>query len=168
MIFADVIADNGIIHIIDDVLVPPSLLPIPQDIVDTAAGAGTFTTLLAAVEAAGLTETLFKTPGPYTVLAPTDDAFDQLPEGTVAALLEDIPTLTSILSYHVIEGRVLAETVVTLEEATTLNGQTIDIMVNDMGSVILNNSTTVCDIRFCFSFLILPVQFANLPRSECL
>ena len=145
-------ADNGVIHVINNVLVPPSLQPVPQDIYDTAAAAGTFNTLLAAVDAAGLTDTLLKTAGPYTVLAPTDEAFAALPAGTVEALLADIPALTNILAYHVIPGRITASTIVTFPEATTFNGQTIDIMLDDTFNVILNNSTQVCvdiSVWFC-------------------
>jgi len=100
----------------------PELLPIPQ----TAAAAGSFTTLLAAVEAAGLAETLAGD-GPFTVLAPTDDAFDALPAGTVEALLADPDALADILLYHVVAGRVLAADVVSLTSATTLQGGTVSI-----------------------------------------
>jgi uncharacterized surface protein with fasciclin (FAS1) repeats len=82
-----------------------------KDIVDTAVGAGTFATLAAAVTAAGLVDTL-KGPGPFTVFAPTDEAFKKLPAGTVEALLKDIPKLTGILTYHVVSGKVLAADVV--------------------------------------------------------
>ncbi|MBW4566351.1 MAG: fasciclin domain-containing protein, partial [Mojavia pulchra JT2-VF2] len=77
------------------------------DIVDTAVSAGSFNTLVAAVKAAGLVDTL-KGEGPFTVFAPTDEAFAKLPEGTVDSLLKDIPQLTKILTYHVVSGKVLA------------------------------------------------------------
>lgn len=101
---------------------------VPLDIVETAAAAGNFTTLLAAVEAAGLTATL-QGPGPYTVFAPTDAAFAALPAGTVESLLQDLPTLRSILTYHVVAGRVPAAQVVTLSEAQTVNGASVTISV---------------------------------------
>lgn len=117
-----------------------------QDIVDTAIAAGSFETLVAAVTAADLVDTL-RGEGPFTVFAPTDDAFAALPEGTVEALLADIPTLTDILLYHVVSGAVGSETVVTLDSATTVQGSDITIEVTDAG-VILNGEVmvTVTDI----------------------
>src|SRR3569832_457764 len=88
------------------------------DIVDTAVGAGSFNTLVAAVKAAGLVDTL-KSPGPFTVFAPTDEAFAKLPEGTVDSLLKNIPQQTKILTYHVVSGKVLSSDVVKLEKTTT-------------------------------------------------
>ena len=111
------------------------------DIVNTAVGAGTFNTLATALTAAGLIDTL-KGDGPFTVFAPTDDAFAALPEGTVEALLQDIPALTDILLYHVVSGEVLAETVVTLDAATTIQGSDVSIAIED-GNVILNGAVTV-------------------------
>lgn len=112
-----------------------------NSIVDIAVADGRFTTLVAAVEAAGLAETL-SGEGPFTVFAPTDDAFAALPEGTVESLLNDIPALTDILLYHVVDGAVLAETVVTLDSATTLQGSDVSITVNDDG-VFLNDTVQV-------------------------
>ena len=96
------------------------------DIVDTAAGAGTFTTLVQAVQAAGLVDTL-KGPGPFTVFAPTDDAFAKLPGGTVEGLLNDIPRLTAVLTYHVVPGKVMAADVAGLTSAATVQGGTLGI-----------------------------------------
>jgi uncharacterized surface protein with fasciclin (FAS1) repeats len=95
-------------------------------ICDTAVAAGNFKTLVAATQAAGLVETL-NTKGPFTVFAPTDEAFAKLPKGTVEALLKDIPKLTSILTYHVVSGRVMAADVVKLKSAKTLQGQEVKI-----------------------------------------
>ena len=97
-----------------------------MDIVDTAVADGNFTTLVAAVEAAGLVDTL-KGEGPFTVFAPTDDAFAALPEGTVEGLLEDIPTLTAILTYHVVPGEVMSTDLSDGMEAETVNGQSVTI-----------------------------------------
>jgi len=97
-----------------------------KDIVDTAVAAGNFTTLAAALQAAGLVETL-KGPGPFTVFAPTDQAFAKLPAGTVEALLKDKAKLTAILTYHVVPGRVMAAEVVTLTQAKTVEGQSLKI-----------------------------------------
>ena len=96
------------------------------DIVDTAVAAGSFKTLVAAVTAANLVDTL-KGTGPFTVFAPTDEAFDKLPAGTVEALLADLPKLTSILTYHVVPGLVMASDVVKLSSAKTVQGQAVAI-----------------------------------------
>ncbi len=122
----------------------PTVAPEPEmlDIVDTAVADGRFTTLVAAVQAAGLVDTL-KSEGPFTVFAPTDDAFAALPAGTVEALLADIPTLTNILLYHVVPGKVMAADVLGLDSAATaLAGADISIMV-DGGSVKINDATVL-------------------------
>ena len=110
-----------------------------MDIVETAVAAGSFTTLATALEAAGLDDDL-QAAGPFTVLAPTDAAFAKLPAGTLESLLNDIPTLRSILLYHVIDGEVPASQVVTLNSAPTLNGQSVSITVSG-GTVMVNNAT---------------------------
>jgi len=111
-----------------------------SDIVDTAIGAGNFTTLIAAVQAAGLEETL-RGEGPFTVFAPTDEAFAALPEGTVEALLEDIPMLTSILTYHVVPGAVMSTDLEDGMEAETVNGQSVTIMLGD--AVMVDGATVI-------------------------
>lgn len=116
-----------------------------MDIVDTAVDAGTFTTLVAAVEAAGLAETL-KGEGPFTVFAPTDEAFAALPEGTVEALLGDIPTLTQILTYHVVPGKVMSSDLTDGMMATTVEGRDVAIAVGD--AVLVGPATvTTADIE---------------------
>ena len=97
-----------------------------KDIVDTAVEAGSFKTLVAAVQAAGLVETL-KSPGPFTVFAPTDEAFAKLPKGTVEALLKDVPKLKNILLYHVVSGKVMAADVAKLKTAKTVQGQEVKV-----------------------------------------
>jgi uncharacterized surface protein with fasciclin (FAS1) repeats len=139
VIITDIETNNGIIHVIDAVLLPPEEL---ASIAEIAVEDGNFTTLVAALEAAGLVETLSGA-GEFTVFAPTDEAFAALPEGTVESLLEDPEgALTEILLYHVVDGIFLAEDVVTLESATTLQGQDITITVTDDG-VILNDTVMV-------------------------
>lgn len=96
------------------------------DIVDTAIGAGSFKTLVKAVQAAGLVETL-KGKGPFTVFAPTDDAFAKLPKGTVEGLLKDVPKLKAVLTYHVVPGKVMASEVVKMKSAKTVQGQNVKI-----------------------------------------
>ncbi|WP_375511144.1 fasciclin domain-containing protein [uncultured Nostoc sp.] len=108
------------------------------NIVDTAANNGSFTTLVAAIQAAGLVDTL-KGPGPFTVFAPTDEAFNKLPAGTVDSLLQDIPKLTKILTYHVVSGKVLAADVVKLKTATTVEGS--DVKIDASNGVKINDAT---------------------------
>jgi transforming growth factor-beta-induced protein len=112
-----------------------------KDIVDIAVEDGRFTTLVAAVEAAGLVDAL-KGEGPLTVFAPTDDAFAALPAGTIDALLADIPALTDILLYHVVEGKVMAADVVGLNEAPTLQGSSVAITVDD-GKVFVDGAQVI-------------------------
>jgi uncharacterized surface protein with fasciclin (FAS1) repeats len=113
----------------------------PKTIVDIAAGNPDFSTLVAAVQAAGLVETL-SGDGPFTVFAPTNAAFAKLPEGTVESLLADVPALTKVLTYHVVAGKVLAADVVGMTSAPTVNGQAVSIAVVD-GNVRLNDASTV-------------------------
>ncbi|CAN5167334.1 fasciclin domain-containing protein [soil metagenome] len=101
-----------------------------KTIVEVAEEAGNFTTLVAAVKAAGLVDTLSGT-GPFTVFAPTDEAFAKLPEGTVESLLEDKEKLTAILTYHVVSGKVMAADVVKLHTAKTVQGQELTIKVDN-------------------------------------
>ena len=140
IIITDIETSNGVIHVIDSVLLPPAKL---SDIVDTAVADGRFKTLAAALGAAGLVETL-KGEGPFTVFAPTDDAFAKLPAGTVETLLkpENLEQLKSILLYHVVSGKVLADQVVTLESADTVLGKPVTIKVMD-GKVYVNDSQVV-------------------------
>ncbi len=117
-----------------------------NNIVETAVSAGSFNTLVAAVQAADLADTLAGE-GPYTVFAPTDEAFAKLPEGTVEALLANPDQLREILLYHVVPGKVTASQVVTLTSATTAQGSDLDIKVVG-GSVMIDNATvTATDIE---------------------
>jgi len=113
----------------------------PGDIVDVAVAAGTFQTLVAAVQAAGLVEVL-KGEGPFTVFAPTDEAFARLPEGTVASLLANPEALAEILTYHVVAGKVMAADVVGLSSAATVQGDDLAISVSN-GVVRINGATVV-------------------------
>ncbi|MDH5233650.1 MAG: fasciclin domain-containing protein [Gemmatimonadota bacterium] len=117
-----------------------------KNIVETAVAAGSFKTLTAALEAAGLVATL-EGPGPFTVFAPTDEAFAKLPAGTVEALLKDKTKLAAILTYHVVSGDVMAKDVVKLTSAKTVNGQSVKIMVMN-GKVMIDNATvTTADVQ---------------------
>ncbi len=112
-----------------------------KDIVDTAVAAGSFKTLATALKAAGLVETL-KGKGPFTVFAPTDDAFKKLPAGTLEKLLADKAQLTKVLTYHVVAGKVMAADVVKLSEAKTVEGSAVKIAVKD-GKVKVNGANVV-------------------------
>jgi uncharacterized surface protein with fasciclin (FAS1) repeats len=117
-----------------------------KDIVDTAVAAGDFSTLVTAVKAAGLVETL-KGEGPFTVFAPTDAAFAKVPTDTLNALLADKAALANVLTYHVVAGNVMAADVVKLTSAVTVQGQTVSIEVRD-GKVYVDGSQVVAtDIK---------------------
>ncbi|MBE8996971.1 MULTISPECIES: fasciclin domain-containing protein [unclassified Nostoc] len=108
------------------------------NIIDTATNNGSFKTLVAAIQAAGLVDTL-KGDGPFTVFAPTDEAFNKLPAGTVDALLKDIPKLKKILTYHVVSGKVLAADVAKLKTAKTVEGS--DVKIDASNGVKINDAT---------------------------
>ena len=141
VVITDIAGSNGVIHVIDSVILPSEIAaalsetepdamePVAaKTIVDIAVEDGRFGTLVTALQAAGLADTLAGD-GPFTVFAPTDDAFDALPEGMVASLLEDIPSLTEVLTYHVVAGEVMAADVVGLTSATTLQGNDLQVEV---------------------------------------
>ncbi len=111
-----------------------------KNIVETAQAAGSFKTLLAAAEAAGLVDTLTSA-GPFTVFAPTDDAFAKLPKGTVESLLKDKAKLTQILTYHVVAGKVMAKDVLNLKKAKTVQGQ--ELTINTSSGVKVDNANVV-------------------------
>lgn len=116
-----------------------SMSAMAQDIVDVAVKAGNFKTLVAAVQAAGLVDTL-KGPGPFTVFAPTDEAFAKIPKATLDGLLKDKAALTKILTYHVVSGKVMAADV-KAGNVKTVQGQ--DITLATMGGVTVNGAKVV-------------------------
>ena len=103
---------------------------IMADIVETATNADSFKTLVTVIEAAGLLD-LLQSPGPYTVLAPTDEAFAKIPTNTIASWLEDIPKLKKILTYHILFGEVLTENLLELSSAETVEGSVVGIDTSD-------------------------------------
>ena len=125
----------------------PAQAQSDKDIVDTAVEAGTFNTLAAALTAADLIEVL-KGEGPFTVFAPTDEAFAKLPEGTVESLLlpENKDQLVAILLYHVVAGSVTSDVVITLDSAATVNGASVEITTSDMGVMVDAANVTAVDI----------------------
>lgn len=138
----------------------------PKDIVDTAVAAGSFKTLAAALQAAGLVETL-KGSGPFTVFAPTDEAFAKLPAGTVEDLLkpENKAKLTAILTYHVVPGNVMAAQVLTMngKEAKTVNGQAVKISVSG-GTVMVDGAKVVTTDVKASNGVIHVIDSVILPR----
>jgi len=135
-----------------------------KDIVDTAVAAGDFKTLAAALKAAGLVDTL-KGPGPFTVFAPTDEAFAKLPAGTVDDLLkpENHEKLVAILTYHVVPGKVMAKQVVKLHEAKTVNGKDVKIMAEG-GKVMVDNANVVKTDIVCSNGVIHVIDSVILPQ----
>jgi uncharacterized surface protein with fasciclin (FAS1) repeats len=162
----DIQASNGVIHVIDRVILPSEETEEESmgSIVDIAVADGRFTTLVAALQAAELVETL-SGDGPFTVFAPTDDAFAKLPEGTVEGLLEDIPALTDILLYHVVSGEVLAADVVELESAETVLGESVSIRVED-GNVYINDSMVIITDIIADNGVIHVIDTVLLPPSN--
>jgi uncharacterized surface protein with fasciclin (FAS1) repeats len=134
-----------------------------KSIVDTAVGAGKFGTLVAAVKAAGLAETL-SGKGPFTVFAPTDAAFQRLPEGTVEALLKDLPKLRSILKYHVVSGSFPAEKVVGKKSVKTVLGQKLKIRTND--GVRVGGAKVVATDVHCSNGVIHVIDRVLLPADD--
>jgi transforming growth factor-beta-induced protein len=134
------------------------------DVVDTAVSAGSFNTLVAAVKAAGLVDTL-KGPGPFTVFAPTDEAFAKLPAGTVEGLLKDPAKLAEILKYHVVSGRVTSAEVVKLKSAKTVEGESLKINVKG-GTVMVDNAKVVkADIE-CDNGVIHVIDTVMMPKMK--
>ncbi len=142
VIATDIKCSNGVIHVIDTVIMPSS-----SNIVETAVDAGSFKTLVAAVQAAGLAETL-SGKGPFTVFAPTDEAFAKLPKGTVESLLkpENKHKLVAILTYHVVPGRVFSGDAVKAGKAKTVQGQTVHIQASKKGATVNNAKLVKLDI----------------------
>jgi len=135
-----------------------------KDIVETAIAAGSFKTLVAAVQAAGLVETL-KGTGPFTVFAPTDEAFAKLPAGTVEALLKDKEKLAAILTYHVVAGKVMAADAVKLTEAKTVNGASAKISVMG-GTPMIGNAHIVKTDIVASNGVIHVIDTVILPPQE--
>ena len=156
----DINCQNGVIHVIDSVILPPE----KSDIVDTAVGAGSFNTLVAAVKAAGLVETL-KGEGPFTVFAPTDEAFAKIPAATLKSLLkpENKEKLAAILTYHVVSGKVTAADVVKLTSAKTVNGQSVKIQVAN-GKVMIDGANVVKTDIDCKNGVVHVIDSVIMPK----
>ncbi len=140
---ADLEAENGVVHVIDAVLLPPTM---PATVADIIVNSENHTTLEAAVVAAGLVETL-QGEGPFTVFAPTDAAFAALPAGTVEALLADIPALTNILTYHVVGAKAMSSDLSDGQKFVTVQGKEVTVTINEDGVFINNAKVTVADLE---------------------
>ncbi len=134
----------------------------PKDIVTTAVDAGSFTTLAKALTVAGLVETL-QGKGPFTVFAPTDEAFAKLPEGTLDGLLKDKEKLKAVLTYHVVSGKVMSAEVVKLSEAKTVQGQSVKFTVKD-GKVKIDNANVAKVDIACSNGVIHVLDSVILPK----
>jgi transforming growth factor-beta-induced protein len=153
VVATDIEASNGVIHVVDGVLLPV------DDNVDTAIGAG-FTTLVAAVQAAGL-ESVLRGEGPFTIFAPTDAAFGKLPAGTVESLLADPSALAAILTYHVIPGRVFASDLANGLAVTTVEGSPVTITL--AGGARVNDATLVATDIFTSNGVIHVIDTVLIP-----
>lgn len=159
IVATDIECSNGVIHIIDSVIIPET-----KNIAEVAVSAGSFKTLVAALQATGLDKAVAEG-GPFTVFAPTDEAFSKLPAGTVETLLkeENLPKLASILKYHVVEGYVPAATAAKLDSAKTLNGQNLAVKTK-WGKVMINDAKVAkADIN-AFNGIIHVVDSVILPQ----
>lgn len=163
VIATDLMASNGIVHVIDSVMLPKTAADA-NDIVTTAANAGNFTTLLAACKAAGLADTL-SGEGPFTVLAPTDEAFAKLPKGTVQSLLlpENKAKLVSILKLHVIAGNVDAKAAIGLGNAPTLLGQDLPVRI-EKGQLTIGTAKVIANDIGCKNGVIHAIDSVLLPK----
>jgi uncharacterized surface protein with fasciclin (FAS1) repeats len=174
VVITDIQASNGVIHVINAVLVPAAEEAMAEEemaeeemaetIVDIAVADERFSTLVTALTEAGLVETL-QGEGPFTVFAPTDDAFAALPEGTVEGLLEDIPALTDVLLYHVVPGNVMAADVVNLDSADTVQGTPLDITVED-GAVMVNDAEVIITDIAASNGVIHVIDAVLVPAAE--
>jgi uncharacterized surface protein with fasciclin (FAS1) repeats len=157
---ADIPADNGVVHVIDAVLLPPT-----NTIYDIVSNSPDHTTLKAAIDACSLNVVL-SDPGSLTLFAPTDAAFDLLPSGTVAALLNDIPTLTNILKHHVVGSGVMSSMLSNNLVVSTLDGD-VTVTINSMGEVFIDNAqVTLADIP-ADNGVVHVIDAVLLPPSDC-
>jgi len=156
----DVKTSNGVIHVIDTVIIPST-----DDVVDTAVKAGSFKTLAAALKAAGLVDAL-KGTGPFTVFAPTDDAFAKLPKGALDDLLkpENKEKLVSILKYHVVSGRVFSTDAVAAKHAKTLQGG--EVKITSDGGVKIDNASVVSADLDASNGVIHVIDTVIMPKSK--
>jgi transforming growth factor-beta-induced protein len=168
IVATDVLATNGVIHVIDKVILPPTDEPGAEaptmDIVDTAVAAGSFNTLVTAVQAAGLVDAL-KGDGPFTVFAPPDEAFAAVPAETLEALLADPEALSQVLLYHVLSGQVLAESVTDGLSTDTLQGAPVTFAIMD-GKPMINDANIIATDILATNGVIHVIDKVILPPAE--
>ena len=158
--FARIAAAVGALALVTGCITPTTTTATDKDIIDTAVAAGGFGTLATALTEAGLVETL-KGPGPFTVFAPTDEAFAKLPPGALNALLADKAKLRQVLTYHVVPGKVVAADVVKLASAKTVQGQSVTITTGqgvkvDGANVVRTDVTATNGVIHVIDAVILP------------
>merc|ERR1719221_645434 len=167
VVIADVVCSNGVIHAIDAVLLPPAATPAPAppSIVDTAVANGAFTVLVEALQEAELVDAL-SGPGPFTVFAPTDDAFTALLEALNATKEELLARtdLATILQYHVINGQVLSSDLAPTQDVTTLSGDSLPV-TNDGTTVMAGPATVVIADVVCSNGVIHAIDAVLLPPA---
>lgn len=162
VIGTDIKCSNGVVHLIDSVMIPPK----GKTIVETAAGNKNFSTLVSLVKKAGLVETL-NSKGPFTVFAPTNDAFKKLPEATVKALLsaKGKKDLVNVLKYHVVPGKVKAADVVKIKKAKTVLGQEVSVKVSGK-NVMINGAKVIMTDITCENGVIHVIDTVLVPSSN--
>jgi transforming growth factor-beta-induced protein len=158
---ANIACTNGVIHAIDTVLMPSKMATSEKDIVDTAVAAGNFKTLVSAVQAAGLVDTL-KGSGPFTVFAPTDEAFAKIPKEKLAALLANKTQLTAVLTYHVVPGKVMSTDLKNGMMVKTVQGENLTISLAS-GSVMVNDAKVVQANIACTNGVIHAIDTVLMP-----
>jgi transforming growth factor-beta-induced protein len=163
IVATDVLASNGVIHVIDTVLLPPMEQPAPKDIIDVAVGNGSFTILARALTEAGLIDTL-KGEGPFTVFAPTDEAFAKIPSDQLNAILADKALLTKILTYHVVAGKLDAATVLDSCSLSSVEGSSISVSLQGSDAFV-NQSKIIATDVFASNGVIHVIDTVLLPPS---
>lgn len=143
----------------------PTPVPVDPTIDQVLANDGRFTSILVALDAADLS-TMLSLPGSYTVFAPTDDAIAALPDGTMAALLEDVPTLTDILLYHVVAGRLSITDIAASSEISMFNGDTVIIRVEDDGRIFINQAEIIVTDLYASNGVVHAIDAVLIPSEE--
>jgi uncharacterized surface protein with fasciclin (FAS1) repeats len=168
VIQADILASNGVIHLINNVLVPANFALPAKDIVQTAAGVASLSTLVTAVKAANLVATLSMPNGPYTVFAPTNAAFAKLPAAELQFLLAHPAELANVLLYHVLDHRVYADQIQNFEVAKTEQGQDV-VFIADSGSILINGISTIIATNVgCTNGVVHLIDTVILPKNTSL
>jgi uncharacterized surface protein with fasciclin (FAS1) repeats len=162
---ADIVADNGVVHVIDAVLLPPSP-PSSNSIYDIVSNSTDHTTLKLAIDACALDGVLSQ-PGPFTLFAPTDAAFNLLPAGTVSSLIGNIPLLTDILKHHVVADSVMSGMLTNGQVVTTLLGTDVTVTINSNGDVFIDNAQVILADLTADNGVVHVIDAVLLPTIDC-